>query len=105
MSSHNDSDPGGARATRRDFLTTALGAASTLAVAQAATAPSVTSCPSDAPAQEGVAQSGAPLQTIGEIRRETDGVLRATIVVEDENRSLWMGKPNTVDKESFSVPV
>ena len=85
--------------TRRDFIATALAAASTAAAA------TIPACPSDTPASEAVAQSGAPLQTIGEIRRQPDGVLRATIVVEDEERSLWMGKPNTVDKEKFSVPV
>jgi FtsP/CotA-like multicopper oxidase with cupredoxin domain len=90
--------------TRRDFLTRALGAASTLATVGAALPATVPTCPADAPA-DGVAQSGAPLQTIGEVRRGGDGILRATLMVEDENRSLWMGLPNTLDKEKFNLPV
>jgi FtsP/CotA-like multicopper oxidase with cupredoxin domain len=90
--------------SRRRFLARALGAASTLAVASAAPT-SAPTCPSDAPGPEGVAQSGAELQTIAEIRRGADSALRATIVVQDENRSLWMGLPNTVDKEQFNLPV
>lgn len=56
------------------------------------------------PLCEGIAQSGLPLPKIAEIRREPDGVLRATIVVEDELRSVWMPQPNRRSTPGFRVP-
>lgn len=50
---------------------------------------------------QGVAREGAPLQAIGEIRRGSDGVLRATISVEDELRSVWAPKPNSITTPGF----
>jgi len=44
----------------------------------------------------------ADLQPVGEIRSQ-DGVLRATITVEDAARSVWTAQPNTLDKQGFDL--
>src|SRR5215471_8099106 len=79
--------------TRRDFIVRAF------AISAAAV-----QTPAPAATCGGAPSSGALLQNIGEIRRGANKVLRATLVVEDENRSLWIGQPNTQDGQQFALP-
>src|SRR5438270_13491419 len=44
----------------------------------------------------------AVLKPVGEIR-SVDGVLRATITVEDENRAVWTSMQNTLDQQGFDT--
>lgn len=64
-------------------------------------AAAIAACPEG---PNGVLQSGAPLVAVGEIRRTDDGVLRATILVEDELRAVWVIQPNAVTRPGFREP-
>lgn len=71
----------------------------------AALGPMIMTAPAeDVPVCEGRPLAGAPLPPIGEIRRGEDGVLRATIVVDDELRALWAPQPNTRSSPGFRTP-
>jgi FtsP/CotA-like multicopper oxidase with cupredoxin domain len=94
--------------SRREFLervatmTSAVALTGALPQATAQTAPpaAAPTCPAG---PHGVAQFGGDLLSIGEIRSGPDKVLRATITASDENRSLWIAQPNTLDKQGYNV--
>src|SRR5262249_1674216 len=92
---------------RRKFIERVLTTTSAIAVTAALPAAGeqtqapIPTCPPNTP--EGIPQSGGELLSIGEIRSGPDKVLRATITVSDENRSLWIGQPNKLDNQGFNI--
>jgi FtsP/CotA-like multicopper oxidase with cupredoxin domain len=82
--------------SRREWLARAAVAVSGIAAAHAlppADPPVGPTCPPSA----GTPKAGATLPVIGEIGSGPDGVLRATITVEDEIRAVWTPQANPAD--------
>jgi FtsP/CotA-like multicopper oxidase with cupredoxin domain len=91
--------------SRREFFYKALAFTSAVAAIEPLAAQSVATCPAQPTGGvTGTPVSGAPLPTIGEIVRGNDGVLRATVTVDDENKWAWMPKANQADSGGYAVP-
>jgi FtsP/CotA-like multicopper oxidase with cupredoxin domain len=88
--SQNPSDP----TSRREWLKRAAATASGLAIARTLPAESPEPAATTCPAVDGIPEMGSPLPEIAEIVSDPDRVLRATITVADEIRSLWMATNN-----------
>src|SRR5437868_27393 len=86
--------------SRRAFLKGAALCGS-LAVARLGLAQNAATCPARTAVPGGIPAAGGALLPIGEIRRGNDGILRATILVEDEERSLWVVQPNTISEPGY----
>ena len=94
-----DNDRDGA-SSRRGWMARALATVSTIAVARAlpeTDPPAEVTVTRTCPPGGGPPASGGALPEIGEIARGSDGVLRATITVEDEIRAFWMPPANPAD--------
>jgi hypothetical protein len=81
--------------SRREFFQKALALASALAAAEPSLAQQqpAPNCPAQ-PGVNSAPQFGAPLPAIGEIARSSDGVLRATVTIGDEDKWVWMASAN-----------
>jgi FtsP/CotA-like multicopper oxidase with cupredoxin domain len=90
-------------ASRRQFFQRALALASAIAVVEPLSAQQTQpSCPAQPTGGvTGTAQSGAQLPTIGEIARDANGVLRATVTIRDEDKWVWTASANKNDPGNF----
>src|SRR5262245_46696751 len=85
------------RSSRREWFARAAALSAAFAGALPAAEPPEPPPAATCPASGGVPPSGASLPEIAQIASGPDHVLRATISVEDEIRSLWMSQNNPAD--------
>jgi FtsP/CotA-like multicopper oxidase with cupredoxin domain len=99
--SHSNSDT----PSRRQWLMQAAVTVSATALGQTVPAPAPSVPPEMCPAGEGGVPIGGPLPEIGEVTSGSDRVLRATITVEDEIRSVWMPRNNPPNPFELTAPL